>query len=146
MRHIDRDEIARKLPYDLCIKVVRDAMIAFSNGETKQTLRTIIPLSEGRVFGIMPGAMGEKAVFGAKIVAVFKGRGHQGLVLLFDPDTGAPVCTLDAGEITLIRTAAASAVATDALARKDASTLSIFGTGEQAAAHVRAIARVRTLE
>ena len=146
MRFIDRDEIARRLSYDLCIKVVREAMIAFSNGQTKQTLRTIIPLSEGRVFGIMPGAMGEQGVFGAKIVAVFKGRGHQGLVLLFDPETGAPVCTLEAGEITRIRTAAASAVATDVLARKEAATLAIYGTGEQAAAHAHAIGKVRALE
>ncbi len=127
-------------------------MIAFSHGETKQLLRSIIPLADGRMFGIMPGAMGERAVFGAKLISVFPdnfARGmqsHQGLVILFDPESGAPVCAAHAGEITAIRTAAASAVATDALARKDARRLAILGYGEQAATHVRAISKVRKLE
>jgi ornithine cyclodeaminase len=151
MRHIERDEVARRLTYDLCIPIVRDAMIAFSSGETKQLLRSILPLSEGRLFGVMPGALGPHAPFGAKLISVFHdnfARGiqsHQGLVLLFDPESGAPVCILHAGEITAIRTAAASAVATDALARPDAHRLAILGYGEQAATHIRAIAHVRAL-
>src|SRR5262249_60259446 len=52
----------------------------------------------------------------------------------------------DAEEITLIRTACASAVATDALARPDAARLGLFGCGAQAATHARAISRVRRLE
>jgi ornithine cyclodeaminase len=68
------------------------------------------------------------------------------VVVLFDPETGAPVCVVHAGEITAIRTAAASAVATDALARKDARRLALLGYGEQAATHARAIAKVRELE
>ena len=152
MRFIDREEVARRLTYDVCIPIVRDAMIAFSKGETIQLLRSIIPLSDGRMFGIMPGAMGAHAPFGAKLISVFqenfaKGRqSHQGLVILFDPGTGAPVCVVHAGEITAIRTAAASAVATAALAREDARRLAILGYGEQAATHARAIAKVRHLE
>ncbi len=67
-------------------------------------------------------------------------------MILFDPGTGAPVCVVHAGEITAIRTAAASAVATDVLARKDARRLAILGYGEQAATHARAIGKVRDLE
>src|SRR5262245_38243179 len=151
MRFIDRDEIARRLTYDRCIPIVREAMIAFSKGETRQLLRSIMPLADGRLFGVMPGAMGERAVFGAKLISVFpenfaKGvQSHQGVVVLFDPDSGAPVCVLHAGEITAIRTAAASAVATDSLARKDASRLALLGYGEQAHTHARAIAKVRKL-
>ena len=151
MRFIDREEVARRLTYDVCIPLVREAMIAFSKGETKQLLRSILPLSEGRLFGIMPGAMGAHAPFGAKLISVFhenfaKGiQSHQGLVVLFDPDSGAPVCVLHAGEITAIRTAAASAVATDALARKDATRMAILGYGEQATTHARAIGKVRDL-
>jgi ornithine cyclodeaminase len=152
MRLIDREEVARRLTYEVCIPIVRDAMIAFSRGETKQLLRSMISLSEGRLFGIMPGAMGAHAPFGAKLISVFHenfSRGiqsHQGLVILFDPETGTPVCVLHAGEITAIRTAAASAVATDALARKDARRLALLGYGEQAATHARAIGKVRDLE
>lgn len=152
MRFIDRDEVARRLTYDLCIPIVRDAMIAFSRGETRQLLRSIIPLADGRMFGVMPGAMGARAPFGAKLISVFPenfARGiqsHQGFVILFDPENGAPVCVLHAGEITAIRTAAASAVATDALARKNSHRMAILGYGEQAATHARAISKVRKLE
>jgi len=152
MRFIDREEVARRLTYERCIPIVRQAMIAFSRGETRQLLRSIIPLSEGRLFGIMPGAMGAHAPFGAKLISVFYenfARGvqsHQGLVILFDPQTGAPVCAAHAGEITAIRTAAASAVATDVLARKNSRRLALLGYGEQAQTHARAIRKVRELE
>ena len=152
IRFIDREEVARRLTYDVCIPIVRDAMIAFSKGETLQLLRSIIPLSDGRMFGVMPGAMGSNAPFGAKLISIFpenfaKGiQSHQGLVILFDPETGAPVCVVHAGEITAIRTAAASAAATEVLARKDARHLTILGYGEQAGTHARAISRVRDLE
>ncbi|MDG2523035.1 ornithine cyclodeaminase family protein [Caulobacter segnis] len=151
MRVIDREEVARRLTYEVCIPLVRDAMIAFSRGETRQLLRSILPLGAGRMFGIMPGALGERAVFGAKLVSVFpenfeKGlQSHQGVVVLFDGESGAPVCVAHAGEITAIRTAAASAVATDTLARPDASRLAILGYGEQALTHARAISKVRAL-
>src|ERR1700683_1558167 len=147
MRFIDGEEVARRLTYEVCIPIVRDAMIALSRGETKQLLRSIIHLSEGRLFGVMPGAMGasvKNATFGAKLISVFhdnfaKGiQSHQGLVVLFDPETGAPVCVVDAGEITAIRTAAASAVATDVLARKDARRMAILGYGEKAGTHAHA--------
>jgi ornithine cyclodeaminase len=152
MRFIDREEVARRLTYDVCIPLIRDAMIAFSHGETMQLLRSVLPLTEGRLFGIMPGSLGPEAAFGAKLISVFhdnfaKGiQSHQGLVILFDPATGAPVCVADAGEITAIRTAAASAVATDALARHDATRLTLLGYGEQATTHARAIAKVRALK
>jgi len=152
MRFIDREEISRRLTYEKCIPIVRDAMIAFSKGETKQLLRSIIALSEGRMFGIMPGAMGAHAAFGAKLISVFQGNfehgvpSHQGLVIVFEPESGAPVCVLDAGEITAIRTAAASAVATDALARRNACRLTLLGYGEQAQTHARAISKIRKLE
>jgi len=152
MRVIDRDEVREKLTYELCIPLVRQAMIAFSKGETRQHLRSILPLSEGRVFGIMPGALGTQEYFGAKLISVFQGnaakgiQSHQGVVVLFDPQTGAPVCIAHAGEVTAIRTAAASAVATDALARPEAARMAILGCGEQAHTHAHAIAKVRKLE
>ena len=152
IRFIDRDEVVRRLTYERCIPIVRDAMIAFSRGDTKQLLRSYIPLSEERIFGVMPGALGAHAPFGAKLISVFRNnaaqgkQSHQGLILLFDPESGAPVCVVDGGEVTAIRTAAASAVATDALALPDAHRLAILGTGEQAITHLRAISRVRNLE
>jgi ornithine cyclodeaminase len=104
------------------------------------------------MFGVMPGAMGETAAFGAKVLSVFPqnfevGRpSHQGVVLLFDPVSGELACIAEARSITAIRTAAASAVATDALARPQARRLAVLGYGEQAETHVTAIAKVRPLE
>jgi ornithine cyclodeaminase len=151
MRIIDHEEVAKRLTYELCIPVVRQAMIAFSRGETRQLLRQIIPLADGRMFGVMPGALGERAMFGAKLISVFpenfaKGlQSHQGVVVLFDGETGQVACIAHAGEVTAIRTGAASAVATDALARADAARLALLGYGEQAQTHARAISRVRRL-
>lgn len=152
MRFIDHDEVARRLTYEVAIPIVREAMIAFSTGQTRQLLRSIIPLAQGRMFGIMPGALGERAPFGAKIISVYPEnfeaglQSHQGVIVLFEPESGAPVCVVHAGEVTAIRTAAASAVATDALARPDASRMAILGYGEQARTHLRAIAKVRALD
>ena len=152
MRFIDGDEVRRRLTYAACIPIVRAAMISLSRGETLQLLRSILPLSEGRLFGVMPGALGAQAPFGAKIVSAFADNhdfgkpSHQGLVLLFDPRSGAPVCAVDATAVTAIRTAAASAVATDVLARRDARRLAILGTGEQALTHARALMHVRAFE
>ena len=142
---VSAEEVARLLPYEDCVPLMREAMIALSQGRTKQLLRSILDLPGSRAFGIMSGAMLDDGTFGAKLISVYPdnfakgGPSHQGIVLLFDPETGAPAAVLEAGEITAIRTAAASAVATDALARPDAKHLAILGYGEQARRHVEAI-------
>lgn len=154
LKLVPAEEVARLLPYAECIPLMREAMIALSQGRSRQLLRSIMSLEdEGKLFGVMPGAMlGERATFGAKLVSVFPGNfdkgvmSHQGLVVLFDSEDGAPVAVLEAGEITAIRTAAASAAATDALARSDATRLAMLGYGEQAWRHVEAIREVRPIE
>ncbi len=151
MRFIDHAEVARRLSYPRAIELVRDAMMALSRGDTLQLPRAIMALSEQRLFGIMSGALGARAVFGTKLISVFRENAakgapsHQGVIVIFDPDSGAPLGVVDAGEVTAIRTAAASAVATDCLARRDATRLVIAGTGEQALTHAKAIDCVRPL-
>ena len=152
LRFVTAEEVARFLPYEECIPLMREAMIALSTGRTHQTLRQIVDLPAGRAFGVMPGAILDGGTFGAKLVSVYpdnfaKGKGsHQGIVALFDPDSGAPSAILEAGEITAIRTASASAAATDALARPESKRLAILGYGEQAWRHVEALRRVRPIE
>jgi len=149
---VSAEEVARLLPYEECVPLMREAMIALSDGRTRQLLRSILDLPESRAFGVMPGAMLDDSTFGAKLVSVYPGNfakgapSHQGVVALFDPETGAPSAILDAGEITAIRTAAASAAATNALARREASHLAILGYGEQAWRHVEAIRCVRPVD
>jgi len=148
---ISREEVREHLSYEACIPLMREAMTAVSRGETRQLLRSILDLADGHMFGVMPGALGASDAFGAKIISVFpenfaKGvQSHQGFVAVFDANSGAPAALLHAGEITRIRTAAASAAATDALARSNAGELAVLGYGEQAHAHIQAITYVRTL-
>lgn len=146
---VDRETVHDLLPMADCIPLMREAMIALSTGKTRQLPRQIIGLDDGAAFGVMPGATAE--TFGAKLISVYPGnfakglRSHQGFVALFDPATGETVALLHAGEITAIRTAAASAAATEVLARADAHRLAILGYGEQALTHARAMALVRRL-
>lgn len=146
---IDAAEVRRRLDYPSCIEAMRQAMRALSAGETRQLLRTMISLGEGRTFAQMPGALGTHDMFGAKLISVFGDpatpgrRRHRGVIVLFEPDEGRPVAIVDAEEITHIRTAAATAMATDALARPDADTLLIVGTGGQARTHLEALPQVR---
>jgi ornithine cyclodeaminase len=140
------------LDFDGCIAAMRAAMASLSADAREQPLRAIVDLGEGRLFGLMPGTLSGTDDFGAKLVSVFPdparpGRSaHRGAVVLFDGASGAVACIADAEAVTLIRTACATAAATAALARADASRLGVLGCGAQAETHIRAIARVRELD
>jgi ornithine cyclodeaminase/alanine dehydrogenase-like protein (mu-crystallin family) len=145
-------DVRRALPMLDCIEAVDRAMRALSNGAADVPLRTVMRLPGGRnFFGVMPGYLEGPRGLGVKIITIFPDnakRGlssHIGLVLLFDTEIGFPLAVMDAAEITAIRTAAATAVATRALARKDASHLAILGTGEQAITHLESMSKVRAL-
>jgi ornithine cyclodeaminase len=151
---LNHDEVVKLLPMKDCIAVMREALIALAAGQVHQPLRTIIrPPDAAGLMGLMPSYIsGDRAAFGLKAICVFPGnpaRGkdaHQGAVLLFSADTGELQAMMNASAITAIRTAAVSAVATDLLARKDASKLAIIGTGVQARSHLAAMAQVRPVE
>src|SRR5690349_25064796 len=131
-----------------------DALTALARGEVFQPLRTIIRPPEARgLLGFMPAfRAGERGAFGAKAICVFpenpaKGKdAHQGAVMLFSRETGELLALMNASEITAIRTAAASAVATRLLAREDARQLAIIGAGVQARTHLTALACVRSIK
>lgn len=148
----DADEVHALLDYAGCIAAVRAAMTALSAHAIDQPLRQIVTLGDARLFGVMPGAQPDGGGFGAKVISVFAdparpGRAaHKGVVTLFDGPSGDLACLADAGAVTEIRTAAASAVATDLLARTDAHRLAIFGCGAQARSHIRALALVRRFD
>jgi ornithine cyclodeaminase/alanine dehydrogenase-like protein (mu-crystallin family) len=145
-------DVRRALPMADCIAAVDRAMSSFSGGGAVVPLRTVMLLPDGRnFFGVMPGYLHDPRGLGAKILTVYPDNpkhgmpSHVGLVALFDAEKGIPLAVMDAAEITAIRTAAASAVATRALARHDAAHLAILGTGEQAVTHLEAVSLVRTL-
>ena len=153
-------DVHAALSPEACAQAMRDVLAARARGETFMPLRSMMrPPGAGGMMGLMPAwGMDEFAV---KVVCVMPSnpaRGldaHQGVVGLFDGETGVPAAILDASAITEIRTAAVTAVATEALARKEARVLAILGAGVQARAHLRALngfaevrayARTRTLD
>jgi len=151
---LNRHDVESLLPMADCIEVVEEALRTLARGDAVQPLRSALWMPDRHgLLVVMPGMLGraEDGVAGAKVLTVVPDnftRGedsHQGLVLLFDQKQGKPIAPLDAGAVTAIRTAAASAVATRALAREDAGDLAILGTGVQARSHLEAMRAVRTL-
>ncbi|MFQ5599686.1 MAG: ornithine cyclodeaminase family protein [Candidatus Krumholzibacteriia bacterium] len=145
-------EVPRLLPMSECIEVMTTAFRALARRDVVLPLRPVMWLPE-RVgaLGMMPGYLGDPDVMGIKVVSVFPGNvrtpyeSHQGAVLLFDTRNGSLLALVDAGEITAIRTAAVSGLATRLLARPDAGDLAIQGAGAQAHAHLEAMRLVRDI-
>jgi ornithine cyclodeaminase/alanine dehydrogenase-like protein (mu-crystallin family) len=146
-------DVRNLLPMAECIDVMDRAMRAFSAKTVKTPSRIIASLDgDSGYFILMPGEMKSPPVYGAKIVGLHPGNpaqgrpAVQGFVTLFDRNTGAPVALVDGAKITATRTAAASALATRVLARKNASSHGIFGTGVQAASHLDSVSLVRDIK
>jgi ornithine cyclodeaminase/alanine dehydrogenase-like protein (mu-crystallin family) len=120
------------------------ALADLSAGRELQPVRTMMPVETRGFYADMPAFTG---ALGAKLVTYFPvNEGiptHHALIVLFRPETGEPLVVMDGRLITEMRTAAASAVATDLLARRDASVLAILGSGVQAGSHLEALRLVR---
>ena len=149
---LSQTEIRELLPMDRCIDLMAEALTSISAGEVVNPLRHSIFLPDrSGLLGLMPAYTAEPAALGLKVIAVFPDNhgseldSHQGIVALFDTQNGRPLAILEASEITAIRTAAASGLATRLLAREDASELAILGSGTQARTHLEAMATVRPL-
>ena len=151
---LESQQIRELLPMRDCIEVMADALSSLARGEVFQPLRTIIRPPEALgLLGLMPAyRTGEHGAFGMKAICVFPGNpaigkdAHQGAVLLFSRETGELIALMNASEITAIRTAAVSAVATRVLARENAHQLGIIGAGVQARTHLLALDVVRLLK
>jgi ornithine cyclodeaminase len=149
---LNAEEVESILTMQACIGIMSDAFKALNAGESRQPLRSLMWLPSKRgLLGMMPGYTGENDIFGIKSVSVFpenykKGiSSHKGVILLYEGDTGRLIAVLDAEEITAVRTAAVSALATDVLARRDASTLALLGAGVQGGQHLKSISLVRNI-
>ncbi|APH71572.1 ornithine cyclodeaminase family protein [Aquibium oceanicum] len=147
-------DVAALLPMRDAIEVVAGAMKEVSAGNANLPLRSIVDVGRPNMMGVMPGAFmpGSEATapcYGIKLVSLFPGNpdagysSHQGAIVLFESQHGSAIAMMNAGLLTAIRTAAASAVATRALAREDAGVLAIIGAGEQAEHHLEAMVAVR---
>ena len=149
---VDHDEVRRLLPMGECIEAMAEALAALARGEAVMPLRAFTWLPDGTGFlASMPSMLPSARVMAMKVISVFAGNSqtpfdsHQGVVLLFETTNGRLLAIMDATEVTAIRTAAVSGVATRLLAREDAADLAVLGSGTQARTHLEAMATVRTL-
>lgn len=141
--YFDAAALTALVPMATAIESLRQAFSEHPTHAARAHLRTV-----GAEFLVMPAAAGDVA--GAKLVIVQPAndaRGQpviQGVYVLFDAAGGRPVALLDGAALTLVRTPAVSALATDVLARTDVHSIGILGTGPQALAHPAAIRTIRS--
>src|SRR5438093_10919091 len=150
---VGKEKIASLLTMKECIDVMEKMFRSFAGGQCMQPLRTIMRLPDKPGFlGMMPGYAKDLGMMGIKVISVFHANkdagypSHQGVVMLLDAEHGQPLMIFDASEITAIRTAAASALATALLSRENSKLLAIIGSGEQAQRHIESIRLVRNIE
>jgi len=142
---LDEPAVQRLLHYNALIPAIARALADLSAGHVVQPVRTVLPIAPHRgFFAVMPAYAG---ALGAKLVTFYPHNEgihtHHAVIMLFQPETGEPLAMMDGRLITEMRTAAASAVATQQLARADASVLTILGSGVQARSHLEALRLVR---
>ena len=146
--YLSRADVERLLDIDLMLGALANALVIYSSGITSVPPRTGARVGERGLLGAMPGYVPGVALE-VKLVSVFPGNhlhglpSHQGLIMVFDEDTGAPLALMDGTYITAIRTGGTAAVAARLLAREDASVLAILGSGVQGASHLETFPRVR---
>ncbi|MBT2385628.1 ornithine cyclodeaminase family protein [Streptomyces sp. ISL-11] len=152
MLMIGPSQVEALLDRDALIEALASAMADLSAGHASVPARVaaVVPEREG-FLAAMPGHVPSAGALMTKLVSLFPRNAgtplptHQALIVVFDPDTGAPVGVLDGTVITAERTAACSALSARLLAREDATVLAVLGTGVQARAHALAMCRVRPI-
>lgn len=144
--------IPRLVTAEDAFRAVSDCLAAMARGEARNFPVVREALGEGRQYGFKSGIDLSAGMLGVKAGGYFPGnaaRGlinHQSSIFLFDPETGRPVAMVGGNLLTALRTAAASAISIDRLARPEARVLGIVGAGHQSVFQLRAAARVRRFE
>ena len=150
---LNKNQINKMVAMNEAIEAMKTAFVQLSNGEAiiPTRLSTDIPEKNATSL-VMPAYSLESPYYTVKIVSVNYYNPQKGLPLLhssvqvFDASKGNMVATLDGESVTAIRTGAASGLATDILAKKDAKVGAVFGTGVQAKSQVEAILVAKNLE
>ena len=149
MKFISEEQSARLISHDMAFQAAREALVAVVEDAALFPAVLAHGSAATNRFSIKSAATATYA--GLKIGSFWPGnadRGlprHNSLILLFDQSVGRIEWVIEAGKVNAFRTAAADAVAADALARKDASVLAIFGAGNQAYYECLAISRIRPI-
>jgi ornithine cyclodeaminase/alanine dehydrogenase-like protein (mu-crystallin family) len=144
--------LAEMISLPEAIELVSLAMQELSTGLVNAPERSVLPVVPNGRLALMPGTMTHIARFGIKTLSIFSPEArsdlpsHQGVMLLFDSDSGQLLCAIDSHAITALRTAAATAVATRALSQPKSRSLALLGCGSLALLHVQALMLVRPIE
>lgn len=150
MKIITESMVEKHLTMPDCIDAMREAMISVSRGETTLPIRQYMPIpdTQGKM-ALMPGTIANPECYGIKLVCKYVREAgspygtHVGMVLVFDSKKGLPLAIIEGASLTAIRTAAASALATDLMANPEVQTLTVLGCGEQARRHILAMLAIR---
>ena len=152
IRILSGDDVRACLPMAEAIAAVRSAFVQLSSGKAQVPLRSRIDVNDRDCALFMPVYLPEQEMIGLKSVTVFPQNTERGkpaihaLVQIFDAHDGSPIAILDGEALTAIRTGAASGLATDLLAAKEARMLALFGAGIQGRTQFLAVNEVRPLE
>lgn len=150
-RIINRREVEELLSMEYCVDAMAETLKQVSWKKTSMIQRGMLPAQAGNMFAVMQACNVGQSICGAKVI-IFPGREarergtNQGIIPLFDTQTGRLEAIVDAECITAVRTAATSGAATHVLARKDAHVLAILGAGRIGRLHVEAICGVRPVD
>jgi thiomorpholine-carboxylate dehydrogenase len=150
IRYLDDAAARRLLRLEDLLPAVRRALIDLSAGRVIQPLRMAMGIPAERGFLFLKPARTPDAL-AAKLITLVPGNAERGLptllstIVLMDPETGAPLAVMDGAWITALRTAAASAVAVEALTPPGPKVVAMLGSGALARSHVLALRAVRPL-
>jgi ornithine cyclodeaminase/alanine dehydrogenase-like protein (mu-crystallin family) len=144
---ISAAEVVSLLDLDALADALQAAMADLSAGRASMPPRVAAQVpSRDAMLAAMPAYLPAAGALTAKLVSLFPRNQdrptHHALICCFDPATGAPAAVIDGTYLTAARTAAGSAVAARLLARPGAARVTVIGTGVQARAHARALARL----
>lgn len=149
--NLSERDVAALVGYEQLIPAMRDALMAFSDGQTLQPVRELLPVEKDQRYfaamaAVMPTAMGAKMVSFYPKNATAGIHTHFASIALLDPEHGQPLAFMDGRLITEMRTAATSAAVSQALADPQSSVLALIGAGVQAGAHLAALKTIFPIE
>ena len=153
LRMLSSDDVKNCLNMNEAIDVMRDAFVQLSSGEAIVPQRIHIEIPEKNAVSLfMPVYLPKINLTGIKVVSVGNDNKEKGLplihglVLIVDATSGIPLAMMDGAYLTALRTGAGSGLATELLARKDSTTVAIFGAGSQGRTQLEAVCTVCDIE
>ena len=137
-------EVDRVMSMADCVEVMEDAFQQAGQGDTWNRPRSRIRLPRG-FHHLMAASVLGSGVFGLKTYTSFR-AGTRFLILLYDSATGDLLSLVQGARCSLLRTSAVSAVATRHMARENAATVGIIGTGFQGRGQLEGVCAVRNIK